>query len=252
MWKTTHNYFGPLHIVSIVFMLSCVAVGIVLGRKYQDKKYDRQKDVGMTILGFVFVAMEIFKIAFRLIVNEGADLTLISFQICSIPMWLLPFIAFMKEGKLKKSFIGFVSFQSFTAAFFFFIKPAAIVKNTAWICMSVHSMIWHGLMVGSGVFAMVAYRLLCKDGFKTLVYSYVLWVITAIIAMIANFVCGYPLDLFSIAPTTDFSYPLLGVFFKSPKPYPLFFISFLIYYGLGGLIIYYLGCGITKLCTRKK
>ena len=57
-----------------------------------------------TILGFVFIALEAFKIIFRITVNEGADLTLISFQICSIPMYLLPCIYFMKDGKLKQAF----------------------------------------------------------------------------------------------------------------------------------------------------
>lgn len=255
MWKTPNQYFGTLHIISIVVMLCCAACGIYLGIKYRDAKYDKKKDKAMSILGFVFVALEAFKIIFRVAADAGADERLISFQICSIPLWLLPWIAYMKEGKLKKSFIGFVSFQSFTAAFFFFVKPAAIVmseSNFNYIVLSMHSLLWHCLMVASGLFAMVAYRLLTKEGFKTLVYSYILWVICAVVAMILNIIIGGKIDLFSIAPNTDFSYPLLGVFFKSPKPYPLFFISFLIYYGLGGLIIYGLGFGITKLATKKK
>ncbi|MBQ5391424.1 MAG: hypothetical protein IIU44_03540, partial [Spirochaetales bacterium] len=84
-------------------MLAFLALGIVLGIKA--KGTGRSRDKAMTILGFVFIALEAFKIIFRLIVNEGADLTLISFQICSIPMYLLPCIYFMKDGKLKQAFI---------------------------------------------------------------------------------------------------------------------------------------------------
>ena len=102
MWKTvTHPYYSPLHFVAIGIMFVFFALGIVLGIKA--KGNSRSRDKAMTILGFIFIALEIFKITFRLIVKEGADLTLIPFQICSIPMYLLPFIYFMKEGSSRPS-----------------------------------------------------------------------------------------------------------------------------------------------------
>lgn len=252
MWETEHSYFGTLHIVSIIFMLGCLAIGIILGNKFKKQKYDRKKDVALTVLGFVFVGLEAFKIIFRVTKGLGANVSLVSFQICSIPLWILPWIAFMKEGMLKKAFVGFVSFESFTAAFFYFAKPSAIVlDHYGYVCLSMHSMIWHGLMVGCGAFSMIAYRLLDKEGFKSLIYGYILWVIAALIAVVANLIVGAPLNLFWIAPDTKFSYPILGAIFKSPSPYPLFIIAFLIYYALGGLIVYGLGLGATKLARER-
>ena len=257
MWNTpTHDYYSPLHFVAIGIMFVFLALGIGLGIKV--KGNSKSRDKAMTILGFVFVALEIFKITFRLIVKEGADLTLIPFQICSIPMYLLPFIYFMKEGKLKQAFVGYVSFQSFTSAFFYFVKPAAAL-NTAYVAITVHSILWHSLMVASGVYAMIAYGLLTREGFKTLVYSYILWVVTVFIAVILNIILikAYPdtkLNLFYIAqnPNAPFSYPLLGILFKEPKPYPLFLLVYLVYYFIGGFMVYGIGCGIRALATKRK
>ena len=255
MWKTaTHAYYSPLHFVAIGIMLVFLALGVVLGIKA--KGNSRGRDKAMTILGFVFIALEIFKITFRLIVKEGADLTLVPFQICSIPMYLLPFIYFMKEGKLKQAFVGYVSFQSFTSAFFYFVKPAAAM-NTAYVAITFHSILWHSLMVASGVYAMIAYGLLTKEGFKTFLYSYYLWVVTVAIAVVLNIILikanpGTPLNLFYIAPNSTFKYPLLSILFKEPKPYPLFLLVYLVYYFIGGFAMYGIGYGINTLATRKK
>lgn len=254
MWKTPQAYYGPLHFAAIGTMLAFLALGIVLGIKA--KGSGRSRDKAMTILGFVFIALEAFKIIFRLIVNEGADLTLISFQICSIPMYLLPCIYFMKDGKLKQAFIGYVSFQSFTSAFFYFVKPAAVI-GTSYIAISLHSILWHALMVCSGVYAMISYGLLSKEGFRTFIYSYILWVVTVAIAIILDIILinanpGTALNLFYIAPNSTFKYPLLSILFKQPKPYPLFILCFLIYYFIGGFAIYGIGYGITTLCGRKR
>ena len=255
MWKTaTHPYYSPLHFVAIGVMFVFLALGVVLGIKA--KGNSRSRDKAMTILGFVFIALEIFKITFRLIVKEGADLTLIPFQICSIPMYLLPFIYFMKEGKLKQAFIGYVSFQSFTSAFFYFVRPAAAL-NTAYVAITIHSVLWHSLMVASGVYAMIAYGLLTKEGFRSFIYSYILWVVTVVIAVILNIILikanpGTPLNLFYIAPNSTFKYPLLSILFKEPKPYLPFLLVYLVYYFIGGVSVYGIGCGIRALATKKK
>ena len=255
MWKTaTHPYYSPLHFVAIGIMFVFLALGVVLGIKA--KGNSRSRDKAMSILGFIFIALEIFKITFRIIVKEGADLTLISFQICSIPMYLLPFIYFMKEGKLKQAFVGYVSFQSFTSAFFYFVKPAAAL-NTAYIAITVQSILWHSLMVASGVYAMIAYGLLTKEGFRSFIYSYILWVVTVVIAVILNIVLikanpGTALNLFYIAPNSTFKYPILSILFKEPKPYLLFLLVYLVYYFIGGFTVYGVGCGIRALATKRK
>ena len=255
MWITsTHDYYSPLHFVAIGIMFVFLALGIVLGIKA--KGNSRSRDRAMTILGFVFVALEIFKITFRLIVKEGADLTLIPFQICSIPMYLLPFIYFMKEGKLKQAFVGYVSFQSFTSAFFYFVRPAAAL-NTAYVAITVHSVLWHSLMVASGVYAMIAYGLLTKEGFRSFLYSYNLWVVTVLIAVILNDILitanpGTQLNLFYIASNSTFKYPLLSILFKKPRPYSLFLLVYLVYYFIGGFSVYGIGYGINTLASKRK
>lgn len=111
-------------------------------------------------------------------------------------------------------------------------------------------------MVASGVYAMIAYGLFTKEGFKTFLYSYYLWVVTVAIAVVLNIILikanpGTPLNLFYIAPNSTFKYPLLSILFKEPKPYPLFLLVYLVYYFIGGFAMYGIGYGINTLATRK-
>ncbi len=256
MWKTQPKAFGGMHIFALIFMVACLVVGAILGKKFQGEQNRRKRDKALTILGFIIIGLETFKLIFKGIVGEDVDLRMISFQICSIPMYLLPWIYFMKEGKLKKSFIGYVAFQCFVSAFFFFVKPVAIL-TTKYVILSIHSMIWHSLLVGIAVFTMVGYDLLNKKGRSYVILGDLLWILTAFIAMILdvilrNAVPGTLVDLFYIAPGSTFKYPLLSIFFPKPEPYPLYFFCFLVYYTLGAFIIYWLGCGLTALANRSK
>ena len=256
MWKTQPHPYGTLHFIAIGFMVICAAVGIYLGIKYKGNKYDRSRDKALSTLGFVIIGLEAFKIIFRIATHENVDLTLISFQICSIPMYLLPWIAYMKEGKLKKAFLGYVSFQAFVSAFFYFVKPNAIF-TTKYVIISLHSIVWHSLLVAMSLFVMVSYGLLSKKGCEYLILGNLLWIGTAFIAMILDVILrkavpGSAVDLFYIAPGSTFKYPLLSLIFPKPEPYALYFVSFLIYYTLGCIIIYAVGCGITALATRGK
>ena len=63
---------------------------------------------------------------------------------------------------------------------------------------------------------------------------------------------GTAVNLFYIAPNSTFKYPILSILFKEPKPYPLFLIAYLIYYFIGGLMVYGISFGIKTLATRKK
>ncbi len=254
MWRTQPQPYGALHFMAIGFMVICAAIGISLGIKYKGQKYQKGRDKALSTIGFIIIVLEAFKIIFRIATKDNADLTLISFQICSIPMYLLPWIAYMKEGKLKKAFLGFVSFQAFVSAFFYFVKPTAIF-NTKYVVISLHSILWHSLLVGMALFVMVSYELLNRKGREYLILGNLLWIGTAFIAMILDTILrkavpGTNVDLFYIAPGSTFKYPLLSLIFPKPEPYVLYFISFLIYYTLGCIIIYAVGCGITALATK--
>ena len=112
-------------------------------------------------------------------------------------------------------------------------------------------------MVASGIYAMIAYGLLTKEGFRSFLYSYILWVVTVVIAVILNMILikanpGTPLNLFYIAQNSTFKYPLLSILFKEPKPYLLFLLVYLVYYFIGGISVYGIGCGIRALATKKK
>ena len=80
---------------------------------------------------------------------------------------------------------------------------------------------------------------------------------SVVIAVILNIVLikanpGTALNLFYIAPNSTFKYPILSILFKEPKPYLLFLLVYLVYYFIGGVSVYGIGCGIRALATKKK
>ncbi len=96
MWTNKPEKFGTLHIIMIIIAVITFAVSTFFGYRYQDEKYEKKKKLLLTIFGFSLIGLEVIKIIFSFAVGV-ADLTLIPFQLCSTPMYLLIPIYFIKN-----------------------------------------------------------------------------------------------------------------------------------------------------------
>ena len=45
MWINKPAVWGPLHIISFALATLVLVVGFILGKKYEDEKYDQKKDL---------------------------------------------------------------------------------------------------------------------------------------------------------------------------------------------------------------
>lgn len=250
MWINKPAVWGPLHIASFALAFILLIVGFILGKKYEDEKYDSKKDRILTIYGFSLIALEVFKEIFIVVTTKGYDLTLIPFQICSTPMYLLPFVMFVKNKTVKSGILGYIAFVAVIAAFFYFVKPVAML-NADYVIISIHSLLWHESLLLCSAFTMLGYRMVRKENIKTLIAGNAIFVIFVVIAIILN------LALHNIKPTSElnlfyisyynieyasrFNYPILSLINKTQRPYVLYMIEYIIYISLGTLMFYGLG-----------
>ena len=153
MWTNKPEKFGTLHIIMIIIAVITFAVSTFFGYRYQDEKYEKKKKLLLTIFGFSLIGLEIVKIIFSFAVGV-ADLTLIPFQLCSTPMYLLIPIYFIKNEKIQKTFISYLSFIGLTASIAYFVNPTAMLKPD-YVFLSFYSAIFHVLLVGINSFTFV-------------------------------------------------------------------------------------------------
>lgn len=255
-WSTTPlPSWGLIHILSILVMLCCIVVGVILGRKYSYAKHKKTVDKVLFTFGITLLVLEILKQIYLTVAEGSYDLSKIPFQICSIPIYILSLWPIFKTERAKKATYNYVSYFSMCAATFYFVKPSAIL-SMPYILMSIHSLIWHASLSGLGAFCIAASNPNFKEDMKGFADAYVLFVLCSIVAIIANTifnkVLGQPIvDLFYINSQNKAFYPLLNLLYKMPRPYPVYVVSFWIYFGLGGLFFYGMGALVRKVLPRK-
>lgn len=140
--------FIALIVVASVFL--CVKC-----RDVSDKHFRRI----VFISWIVIVVLEIYKqLVFSVEYTEGAFVWdyqwyAFPFQFCSSPLYALPFVALMPDGKLRDAFIGFVAFFSLFAGVAVFIYPNDVFIDT--IGTNVQTMIHHCTQIVLGVFSAI-------------------------------------------------------------------------------------------------
>ena len=162
----------------------------------------------------------------------------------------MPFIIFLKDGKIRNAFISFFATFSFFAGFAVMLYPNDVFINM--IGINLQTMIHHGTQVALGVLLVAHNRKRMNK--RYFVGSLVVFYIFAAIAMILNEIVHNHLvqigandafNMFYISPYHDCTLPVLANIYKM-VPYPVFLIIYLIGFAVVSLIIF----GLEKLFVR--
>lgn len=172
------------------------------------------------------------------------------FSICSMYYYLAPFILFIdrkKHPKIIDAVNGYLCFISLIAGLAVCIYTDMVM--TRMIFINIQSLIHHGSQVVIGVYIFVWNRK--SITFKTVYRSFILFLITAVIAIGIN-LAFYPnfINMFFINPTRITNLPL-GNIVQEKAGYPVYLICFLILIGLTTYLVYLAEAGIYKLIIRK-
>ena len=160
-WQNLYNFlfqtadvppsYGAFHLISLALVLACTALAVWKLADAPDKTFRRF----LLIVWCVLVVGEIYReLCLSLTLTDGVfgwDYAwyIFPFQLCSSPLYILPFVIFLKEGRVRDGFLCFMALWSFFGGAAVMLYPGDVV--CAFVGINVQAMIHHGSQLLIGV-----------------------------------------------------------------------------------------------------
>ncbi len=250
--------YGWFH---ILFIILVTAVTVFLCVKFKDSG-DKTVNIICLIAWIVMVVFELYKqIVYTFNYENGVSSWdyqwyAFPFQLCSTPLYLLPFIAFLKDGKSRDAVIAYIMTFSMFGGLVTFVYPEQVFISMTGI--NIQSMLHHGLQIIIGVFLFVNKRK--QVNLKYVLKGFIVFAIMMAIALLLNIVVynifvvrgiDETFNMFYIGPYFDCTLPLLSIFYPMMNKI-LFIILYFVCFCLIAVIMYYIMFGIYKLVLKLK
>ena len=250
--------YGIFHLVSVAIT---ALITFLLIKYFKDCD---DKTLRKLVLSFwiAFIILEIYKqthMSFHF--NDGDPYWdyqwyAFPFQFCSSPHFILPFVIFMKDGKVRDACISFMSFYCFVAGVSVFLVPTDVFTEV--IGNNIQTMYHHGMQIVFGIYFMVHFR-------KKLSFKYLTSGLTVLASLIAvalvldvaiyKYFMANGIDetfnMFFISPYFPCTLPVLSSIYAA-VPYPVFLLLYISAFLIGGGIVYLAAMGTRALVTKKK
>ncbi|MBQ9779790.1 MAG: YwaF family protein [Clostridia bacterium] len=177
------------------------------------------------------------------------------FQFCSVPIYVALIATFLPKGKVRQALLCFLATYSPVAGASVLFYPARSVFSEI-IFLDVHTMVWHGAMLLFGLYLWLSGAV--KAEWKTAGYAALVYVPLNFIALALNeasyafgFAAGYDFNMFYTGRLGRCLIPVLSTIQKT-CPYPVFFVSYLLTLGVGGLLVTTVMVGIRWLWKKRR
>lgn len=251
--------YGPYHLTCVALVILTAIILISTLKNAKDKTV-------RIITAIVWIVMVLFEIGKQLLFSVHMDASgafiwdyrwhYLPFQFCSSPLYILPFVAFAKEGKLRDAAIVFLATFSFFAGTCVFVFPGDVFLWYDFI--NVQTMVHHGAQIFFGAY--LAFRYRDKLNFKNLVKATAVFTILCIIALALD-VAAYHLfpiwdipeifNMFFISPYLPCTLPVLSEVYKL-VPYPAFLCIYVFGFMLCAGLVMLIMKGLIKITGVSK
>ena len=233
--------FSWFHILSLVLMvLFTVAVCKLFATKHSESM-DR-KVVG--VFAVLLVLGEVFKQLFWFEYYGYYRWEIFPFQFCSVPIYVSVFATLVPSERIREVCYRFLAFFGIIGGIAVMAVPSAVLY-TYFVPISIHSMVWHSVLIAMGVYLIVSRRYGRKlQELLTPFYMYLGCIILALVGNVLVYklhlgtdACqpGDNLSMFYLSPYYPTQFPLLGV--VQEFSYPLFVLTYIaIFTGLSLLV----------------
>ena len=148
-WEMTPQpLFGTFHLTYMLIGFAlCLGLAVLL-RKLSERNEKRM----FFVIGICLIASEIYKQLFwyYAIGYETYPWIRLPFHLCSIPLYLLPFLPFIKSGKIKTALYDFLGTYCFVGGLISVIIDGGLLREY-WM-MTVHCLNWHLVLVFIGLY----------------------------------------------------------------------------------------------------
>ncbi len=218
-------------------------------------------DRTVRIICFVFwitiVLFEIYKqFAFAYEVSDDSVVFdyawyIFPFQLCSSPLYILPLVAFLPDGRIRDAATTFMIAFSIFGGICVYVFPNDVFCAT--LGVNIQTMYHHGVQIVSGVFLAARYRK--KLNIKYFLKGAVVFAIMMAVAITLNelvhswLVAGGRDDTFNMFYISRFhpcTLPVLSVIYPL-VPYPVFVAIYAVGFCIASALIFYIAKGIAAL-----
>lgn len=239
---TIPTSYGVFH---IIFLIIVATTSFLLCKYFKDCSKSTFKRIIFITWILIFI-LEIYK---QIIFSFNYDNESIiwdyqwyafPFQLCSTPLYILPFIFLFKDGKIQQAAIAYTATFAFFGGLAVMIYPGDVFIDT--IGINLQTMIHHGSQVVMGLFCLFHERK--RLNFKYYIKGILTFLILLTIAVTSNIIVYNIFQKLSIDETFNMFY--VGPYFPSTLPllsiiYPLVpYIVFLLLYTIGFILISYI------------
>ncbi len=246
------NMFSWFHFLWLGIMVAlCVFVAVVFGRKHSEK-VDRWV---IGIFALILTGCEVFKQLFWYEFYGYYRWEIFPFQFCSVPIYVSIFATLAPWKKVRELCYRFLAFFGIIGGLAVMAVPTAVLY-TYFIAISIHSMVWHSILVAMGVYLIVSRGYGRK--LKELLQPFYLFLGFIAMAIVGNILVyklhlgteacqpGDNLSMFYISPYYPTQLPLLGA--VQEFSYPLFVLTYIAFFTSLSLLVW----GVARLCRRKE
>ena len=249
--------YGTYHLICVALVIVTSIILVALFKNASEKTVR----ILTAITWIIMVVLEIGKqLLFSMQISEAGVLSWdyywdwLPFQFCSSPLYILPIVAFAKNGKFRDAAIIFLGTFGFFAGTCVYVFPGDVFTWFKFI--NVQTMIHHGIQIFFGIYLAMRYKE--KLNLKNLVRATGIFVILCTIAMAINIVSHnagiYPdlggLNMFFISPYRDCTLPVLSLIYPL-VPYPAFLCIYIFGFMLCAGLVMLLMKGIARISCRK-
>ncbi len=244
--------FSWFHFLCLALMiLFTVAMCLIFGRKHS-AKVDRWV-VG--VFAILLLLGEIFKQLFWFEFYDYYRWEIFPFQFCSVPIYVSLFATFVPCEKVREVCYRFLAFFGIIGGLSVMLVPSAVLY-TYFVAISIHSMVWHSILIAMGAYLIVSrgYGKKIKELFAPF-FMFLGFVAMAIVGNILVYklhlgteACqpGDNLSMFYLSPYYPTQFPLLGA--VQEFSYPVFVLTYVAIFTCFSLIVW----GVARLCRKKK
>lgn len=236
------------HILCLVLMVVFTTIlAVTLGRKHSPVT-DRKVIGGFAI---ALVIGEIFRQAFWYEFYQYYRFEILPYQFCDVPIYVSIVASLVRSEKVREVCYRFLAFFGIIGGIAVMAVPSAVLY-TYFIPISIHSMVWHSILIAMGVYLIVSRGYGKKV--KEMLAPFIMYLGMVGLALIGNVLVwhlhlntpncqpGDNLSMFYISPYYPTQLPVLGAI--QEVSYPLFLVTYIAFFtGLSFLV-----WGVAKLC----
>lgn len=233
--------FSWFHILCLVLMVLFTVVMCKLFASKHSPAMDR-KVIG--VFAILLVLGEAFKQLFWFEYYGYYRFEIFPFQFCSVPIYVSVFASLVPSEKIREVCYRFLAFFGIIGGLAVMAVPSAVLY-TYFVSISIHSMVWHSILIAMGVYLIVSRGYGKK--LKELLTPFYMYLGCIVLALIGNVLVyklhlgtpacheGDNLSMFYLSPYYPTQFPLLGA--VQEFSYPLFVLTYIaIFTGLSLLV----------------